>query len=196
VARIFSACILIASGLFLLSWGVPLLYQAGDVRGWPAISGTLAQAELLEEQVHTETGVQIRYIPVLRYNYEVDGRQFAGSRLGIAPSDIGSPEEAAAFRYRYKPESTIRVYYDPYQPDQAFLDRSLPGYIYPSVIAGAVLLIGGIYGILAGIRRRIHLRRNPIYPAHRIPKPEPAPPPHPGPARKRNKPASEEAKAE
>jgi hypothetical protein len=89
--------------------------------------------------------------PLMRYEYEVNGRTLTGRRITFGDYGWGwiwtsLPEPSLGF----KPEQAVTVYYDPAHPERCTLSRVVPHWWFRQVfVAAAVLILAGI-GVLTG----------------------------------------------
>lgn len=98
----------------------------GQIRGTSALPG---------DPVHVPPDRNLAWAatPVLRYEYTVNGRQYAGTRVNaVGFSGHRAARLAAA---RYPEEQDVEVWYDPRDPSRAVLE---PGVTAGSVFWGVV----------------------------------------------------------
>jgi len=89
--------------------------------------------------------------PLVRYEYEVNGRMLTGARTAFGDSGWGwiwtSMREPP---FGHKPDQAVTVYYDPSRPERCTLSRVVPHWWFQQVfVAAAVLILAGI-GVLTG----------------------------------------------
>ena len=98
--------------------------QAGRRRqaaGWVPTPGVIVSSSV---QVHRSAG-RSRYVPVVVYQYAVNGRPVQGSRVRVG-DELGRVQVAGgAHRIvaRYPAGAQVTVYYDPANPVSAALER-------------------------------------------------------------------------
>ena len=77
--------------------------------------------------VSTRTGIdgdtQVRNVPSIRYEYEVDGKRLTGQRIDL--SEIPQTVDRDATLQRYPRGATVTVYYNPARPTECVLERNL-----------------------------------------------------------------------
>ncbi|MBM3530030.1 MAG: DUF3592 domain-containing protein [Alphaproteobacteria bacterium] len=106
----------IAAGLVLA--GRQSIRRVADSEQWPSVKGFV-----VESVVHAfNDGRRQRFLPVVRYHYDVDGRRHEGQRIAWGVGE-GFRKYTAARRLldRYRAFSHIAVHYDPRRPDVAVL---------------------------------------------------------------------------
>jgi hypothetical protein len=83
----------------------------------------------------------VSYLPRVRYRYVVDGTAYHSDRTTLMDlsSTRGWAEEIAG---RFHPSGMVKAYYDPLQPDQAYLLATTGGLPY-GLLAFCVLWEGG-----------------------------------------------------
>ena len=109
----------------------------------------------------------------ITYQYEVDGRTYASSRISFTGTETsgllrGGPsrEDAAATAAEHSVGSTIDAYYDPTDPSQAVRDVSLPS-SSPLTRILLLLLVAVLLGLLGVSARGPRVRVS--FPGPRVP---------------------------
>ena len=77
----------------------------------------------------------------IEYEYTVDGRQYTGKQISLAPPMRPQPTKQRARLSRYAVGTSVAVYYDPRDPQRAVLERHVPW--------GQILLL--VVGSLIGL---------------------------------------------
>ena len=77
------------------------------------------------------------YAPSVRYRYTVDGRELEAAKLRYAPQ--GRRRSTAEADLAAIPDD-VTVWYDPRNPDEAYLERHTPGLGYLFVALGGVIM--------------------------------------------------------
>lgn len=80
IGRVIGVVFLLA-GLGVAGWGVVLLREAQASSAWPSVTGRVADVRV---ESNTRKG-KTRFKPIVRYEYEVDGR----AHVGGAGTDSG-----------------------------------------------------------------------------------------------------------
>jgi len=123
---------------------VLLIAMAGIARRnvWPLITYRPTSA------VVDSTAIEVRgsrngdnYVPRVYFSYSVDGRAYHGTR--VTPADLrGKRRWAEQLVANYQPHAHVTSYYDPEQPDRAFLRHSVGSF-------GGMVAIFGVWVTLA-----------------------------------------------
>jgi hypothetical protein len=137
--------ILILAGLGMLLLIIYLrnlarVWASGD---WSAVQGTIMESWIEESTTSDEEGTETRrYAPKVRYRYTVMGVEYLGDRIAFGPGRSGNRASAEKVLARYPKGSATLVYYDPNNPDEAVLERSLSRAF---LMSGAVFIAVAIY---------------------------------------------------
>lgn len=115
---------------------------------WQAVQRAEAARGTVDSvAIHTVRGSNASksYIPVVEYEYETPTQRLQGKRLYPGRQSnmlFGTESAAAAAIERYEPGESTTVYYDPQNPDHAFLDPTVrSGSPLGTVGFGIVLLV-------------------------------------------------------
>jgi hypothetical protein len=136
--ELISFCLTIGLGFaaVILLAVVVKLVEVRRARHWPSTSGTVLKARVrTRRRTDVEGRSRFESEPLVTYEYEVNGRIYRGTRLSFA--ERISPGEIDAWLKRYPQGKNVTVYYNPADPSQAVLERSLP----PVVVKGVLLLL-------------------------------------------------------
>ncbi|MDD5410763.1 MAG: DUF3592 domain-containing protein [Methylobacter sp.] len=94
---------------FLLFSIVPALYEAACMASWPETQGTLLQAQLRSNRSSKSTTYRIE----AEYRYNVDGRDYRGSRvvIGAGADNVGDFQQTLGNRFEnaYQIDQTVSV---------------------------------------------------------------------------------------
>jgi hypothetical protein len=114
----------VGAGFLLLSV-VPTLYDAARMASWPETPGTLLQAQLVTSHSSKST----TYRAESEYRYNVDGRDYRGSRvaIGSGADNVGDFQKTLGNRLEnaYRTSQKVSVWYDPANPNDAVLNRDI-----------------------------------------------------------------------
>ncbi|MEH6592431.1 MAG: DUF3592 domain-containing protein [Halioglobus sp.] len=109
---------------FLVFSILPSLYDGLQMRTWHE-----AQANVISSELNSYSGDSTTYEAIGLYDYLVAGEQYAGSRLGISggADNVGEWHQRISGKLRSARESqnTITIFYNPKDPGEAVVDRSL-----------------------------------------------------------------------
>lgn len=103
-------------GLVVLAYSS---YRSWRINRWPYVVGTLLKADIDYIYVD-ERGSALED---LRYEYEVDGVHYTGSRLSplIVRGQVGPRIRKQLAKIQYISTDQVKVYYDPRKPHKCFL---------------------------------------------------------------------------
>lgn len=123
-----SAVMRIIVGLILMGFGVTVIVYFGieDKRCSEEVTGRVVRIEEVQRRSHTE------YRPVFEYEYNGEIYNFTGYYERRSSYSIGQTKK-------------LRI--DPKDPSDAFEAEKSRWYVYPILIAGAGMLLFGIYTI-------------------------------------------------
>jgi hypothetical protein len=133
--------LLIVVGLIAAVAGLFTYRTSRTTAGWPSVEGTVTSAEVVEVE---RRGRAITFIdsPRITYSYWVDGELFFNDVvvLGRLP-DRADSEPGRRILATYLVGTPVRVYYDPDEPQNSFLERELHNWPLRS---GAILIGLGV----------------------------------------------------
>ena len=118
--------VIVGLGLFLLG-----LYQRRKLRAslsWPQTTGTVFATDITEtESGNSEDGYSTSFSPEVRYQYEVKGAVYTGTRIGFTGRSYNRPIRAQEVLAAYPVRSQVAVYFNPQKPGDSVLVRQAPG---------------------------------------------------------------------
>lgn len=117
----------VTAGFFLLA-AVLLYVQYRIPAGWPSVYGRVEEATVVRDDASGGSGPGERFVPAVVYTYEVAGTRYEAHRVTPFRWVYWSRDRAGSFLdnagiYR---GARIPVYFDPQEPADAVLVRSLP----------------------------------------------------------------------
>lgn len=128
------------------------IHSAGErTKSWPVTDGTIESSQL-ESYMSTSTsgsGSSRRtsttemFRPQIRYRYQVDGREFSGTRVWAVDYSSSGRGEMQAVVDRYPVGQAAQVHYDPEKPENAVLETGA-GWL------GTIFMAIGIFFVLLG----------------------------------------------
>lgn len=119
-----------------------VLMAIGDVVRWARADTLIATEALVTRTVideNTGTSDSVRYRPIVTFEYQVDGQSYTEDNGRVA--DVMTRAEAEAFIAEHKRGSTITVWYEPNDHDDAYLDNDPPA-LRVSTVAFLVPALG------------------------------------------------------
>ena len=146
-----------AGMLAILGVGVGEAWHGWRSQGWPQVRGTVTESSIASSQSRVEKKVLhskeerttsrlvTLFTPVVKYTYEVSGRQCESDRISISDGILVENQEfAAAIAARYPVGSNVTVFYNPGDPTLAVLESGI------SEGAKATLVIGLLFSLTLG----------------------------------------------
>ncbi len=132
---------------FYMLWiGVSARSRSSRSRHWPQVRGKIVASHMKSEIKSVAQGSQISYVPVIRYEYHVEGRPYASSRLNFSVVQGISEDWARGIADRYPVGKEVVVYYDPKKPSESVLEHlSISLRLHLAVFVFVVGLLGFIY---------------------------------------------------
>jgi hypothetical protein len=141
---------------FLFGWGFVLfacyqipwcawkLWLGARSRKWPWRYGRVTSVNL-DSRVGDGEGADVKFLPRIRYTYEVDGVQFENKRgVHTVIEYWTSKDKAERAAAEYAVGQQVPVYYNPWNPAYSVLKPGAdPSYIW-MIPACAVLLVIGL----------------------------------------------------
>jgi hypothetical protein len=144
-------------GAAVTGYGVRLRARAAETLRWPAVRGRIVRCLVREDTplIRGADEPRAMYRPEVRYEYVVDGREHAATRIDLLDRAASSPEFAERVIARYPMWSEVTVFYDPTDPRRAILEReSTPEWAFWIVVAGLAVTLGAIasaYVVVMGL---------------------------------------------
>jgi hypothetical protein len=134
--------------LLLLRAGLRGRRLAAASKTWPSTTGKVLSSEVeARRSSSSHGGYTTSYYPVIFYEYQVDGQIQRSNTLVLGGEIGGAVSRAQQKVMAYPPGSSVQVFYNPANPQQATLEqgRSLSGIL----VWVAVLIIVGLVCTLA-----------------------------------------------
>lgn len=98
--------------------------KVAQAANWQSVMGTVTYSSI--EWRRGSKGQSVAY-PVVHYTYQVMGQALQGSKVMPGPEVGGTGAHKVV--ERYPAGAQVMVYYDPNNPSDAVLERSMPGYV-------------------------------------------------------------------
>lgn len=108
-------CLLFIVGLWPAWTGIAGLFAVAQVKFWPTTQGLLRAKNLWV------TGRGNTWIPLMKYEYEVNGSFYTGERISYDKISADSKEELLEILSSYVPGMPVTVHYKPGNPATAVL---------------------------------------------------------------------------
>lgn len=94
-------------------------------RSWPSVMGTVIEARIVGRRSRAPAGAPGKgdeYFGVeVRYDYEVRGKKYIGTRLSFGDDDFPDYDSAIHALHGVAAGRAVQVYYDPLRPQRAVL---------------------------------------------------------------------------
>lgn len=140
-------------GCVPLVLGIRGVQQARATLAWPTVEGRIVRSGIRSEQSTSRDDkgrerTTTSYYADLSYEYAVDGKPFAGTRITAIDGQSGSEADAQATLVRYPVDARVPVAYDPSAPEQSVLEPGKWGG------AGFLLLFGALFIGVPGLMMR------------------------------------------
>ncbi|MFO0945542.1 MAG: DUF3592 domain-containing protein [Planctomycetota bacterium] len=122
ICAMFPALIIVAIGV--------KLWEIRQASQWPETTGKVVTSRVQAKRSKPGDGdydfddTEVENLPLVEYEFMVDGRKFRGNRVTIGEKT--SEFELEEILDRYPVGAIVTVYYDPKNPQKAVLERTLP----------------------------------------------------------------------
>ena len=126
----------------------PLLHWK-SAQSWPSSDAQIVSSEMEISLVKQSTSYEAKF----DYTFHVDGQDWNGSQYGFFVFS-GSKEASKELVNRFPVGATTKVFYNPKQPSDAVMDRSLGPAVWFSIGPIAIMIIGSVI-LLLGFRGRV-----------------------------------------
>ncbi|MFQ5487487.1 MAG: DUF3592 domain-containing protein [Gammaproteobacteria bacterium] len=129
----------IVSGFIATLWGWLLIARARKKMHWPAVTGRI--------EVSEPASAEDDLLPHIEYSYTVQDVNYRKT-LEFPGGTTPTPEFAASYVENYPAGASVRVYYDPQQPEYATLERGVQGGDWLVLVFGLVTVVMGLAMLL------------------------------------------------
>lgn len=137
-----------ATGIAVLYWGGVLLKQSQDALNWPQTQGHVISSLLtinhLPKFIDPRANPARWYGVQVQYKYKVRDEIYLSDRSSPRDADTRNPAEALNVLNKYRRQPEVTVFYNPKNPQEAFLEPGNIGSLYLILILGGLLALGGI----------------------------------------------------
>ena len=137
----FALCA-IACGLILA--GRLAVRRVTNSEQWPAVEGVIVESAVAASR----DGGRQRYLPVVRYRYEIGGERYESSRIQwAAPAGFRKYTRARKILDDYRSGSVVKVHYDPQRPGMAVLRPGHPAILRPTHLVACTAAVYALFTI-------------------------------------------------
>jgi len=125
-------------------------------RQWPSTTGRVVQSGTTQ----VDNGESMSYRARVRYEYAVGNQRYVGDRISLRGAESIFSKVIQSIVERYPVSASVKVFYDPQQPNMAVLEHtpSSKWGLLPSAMTGGILLISGVLP-LSGLLDTGYLQR-------------------------------------
>jgi hypothetical protein len=127
--------------------GIAMVAKARRMAAWPSAPGVVVRSEVITKRdTGADPGTPSRsYHARVEFSYAVAGRQYRGSRVGVADAGGTLPGVAESVARRYAAGKEVTVYYNPQSPGESLLERTgAAGWGILLVLVGGSILVGTV----------------------------------------------------
>jgi hypothetical protein len=131
------------------------LYRSLESLRWPTVSVTVTSSDV-------STGVSNMgrwWQPELKYEYQIDGKNYASSRIRYLMRPFYHPEDARQIQGAYPQGRRLRAAYDPQNPSESVLEPGIPEGMWWRLLMPLFfwVLIGYLFYEIRNPQRRVLL---------------------------------------
>ncbi len=147
-------------GLLLTTFSVYMSYAiflSHQKQPDASVSYVPIMAKILESQISqtttgnkTTTGETQTYIPLIHYEYEVNGQIYQSKKFNYSGKGFSRSRDAQRMIWYYPAGSTQSVYYNPDNPAEAVLSKSASTTVPLSIFIPVVFVLAGLVCIFGG----------------------------------------------
>ncbi|MFH2044887.1 MAG: DUF3592 domain-containing protein [Pseudomonadota bacterium] len=131
-------------GIAFISYGIGEISKAKESVNWPTVSGTVITSKTEERKSTEGSGsskkTRTYYVAIIQYEYQVEGTSYTSNRVSFGGQKRGS---ARTLVNKYPEGKSVKVYYDPDDPEIAALEPGMEGGSYFLPIFGAIIILFG-----------------------------------------------------
>jgi hypothetical protein len=124
--------------------GFKQLRNRSALNNWPIAKGKVIERGTYQPNIPTTGPSAFRYAPLIKYNYQVDGKEFTGD--SIRPKRIQQPQHNTqkwAQETASKFADEVVVHYNPEDPSESFLVQTPAILLYVVICASCLALLFG-----------------------------------------------------
>jgi len=141
----FFFILILALGVYLVSFSVRSKKKAEASQGWPSVPGMILTSEVKRSMSTDDDGnTDYSYTPAVTYSYQVNGQPYESNLIAFG-GVVGhsNPAKAQEQLTPFPAGAQVPVFFNPQKPDEAVLSQK-PG-------GAKMALIGGIICIALSI---------------------------------------------
>jgi hypothetical protein len=132
-------------GGMLLAVGLHQQMKTAASRSWPSTTGTVVSAEVRSTPVSRSAPADaVAYMPVFRYEFDVNGMRFTGDRQSFGRMSYATPQEAELHLDGFPQGKQVDVFYNPAKPEDCVIERENSVITWLLIGVGAGMVFTGI----------------------------------------------------
>jgi len=155
------------AGLFFLILGLIFIalilqgsFKSAESENWPSIEGTILSSEIstrneLNSDTHTR---DYYYMSKVSYNYTLDGAVYTSTMISVINNnkEYVIESEAQAIIDNYPIGKKVKVYYNPDNPSEAFLEPGMKdsGSVICGTVGSVIFVIFGALIVVGVIKKQ------------------------------------------
>ncbi len=149
---IFASLIAVGGGWFwLITWRSWTVVR--EAKSWDTTTCEIVASSVKSETQEDSNGnVNVMYSPLIRYQYDHDGREYRGDQYTVIGGSSRNPESWTEIIERYPVGSEHHCFVNPNDPSEAVLECELPMLVILAGMIGLPFIVIGIGGIVYWIR--------------------------------------------
>lgn len=139
----FFLLLTLAGGIGLLVYSLNSKKKAGASMNWPAEPGIIIASEVRQGSSNDDDGnVKIYYYPYIEYTYFAGGQSHTGKQIAFGGiRAYNTPAQAEASLRKYPVNSSVMVYHNPANAQEAVLERGVGSGAKTALTMSIILLI-------------------------------------------------------
>jgi len=145
-----------AAGIVMIAWGGYEIKGSRESGSWPNVQGTITSSDV-SKRITRDSNHRKRttYYPKVGFQYQVDGRRYASSRIAFGTGDTGgSAKWARKVVNKYPVGKTVTVYYNPQDPQYGVLESGITWRSIIFLLAGIAFFAAGVQCVKVKLGKR------------------------------------------
>lgn len=144
------AAVLAIGAFLMLRWARSNALALASASWQPALA-TVIYSDVASENTTDRKGrVRTRYVPVIAYEYEVDGTAHQAARMRFRDISVADQTAAAEIADRFPVGAGIEIRYDPANPSEATIETEPSGIDY-RIISGIALSVLAVAALISAL---------------------------------------------
>jgi len=143
--KLLGLILVIAGTSAFYFFSLPDLKMAQESAAWPGTNGTITRSETVRVERGTGSDRKVSYRADVQYTYQIDGKSFSSSGIGITSGTAYPYRMAGRICSKYPKGMSVEVYYRPGEPAVSVLK---PGVQLSEILVAGSLLFFVLLGFL------------------------------------------------